>query len=107
MMKSSRDTPATEAMKAFCGFPKMVAALPIFAEVAIPRQSGRSSHLFLPFLTNSDSSKGVMIRHVAQFVMNADITAERRQIFQRMVRNGLLSPLIHNEANLRIPSRSK
>lgn len=52
MKKLSRDTPAAEAIKAFCGLPNMVAALPIFAEVAIPRQRGSSSLWLLPIFRN-------------------------------------------------------
>ena len=93
-MKSSKDTLVTDAIKAFGGFPKMVAALPIFAEVAIPRQRGRSSRLFLSFLTNSDSSKGVMIRHAASFVMKARQHSREETNFPE---NGLKRLIVSND----------
>ena len=41
--QNNRFTPAADAMKAFCGLPKTVAALPMFAQVAIPSVRGSNS----------------------------------------------------------------
>ena len=43
MKKTSNETCPLEfaAMNAFCGFPKNVEALPMFADVAMPSRSGK------------------------------------------------------------------
>ena len=105
MKKISRDSPAWLAMKAFCGFPKTVEALPILADVAIPSKRGEISCADLFCFECSLNSSGVSTTHVASFVRIADMTADSTQTFQRTHLN--LSPLLrtHTATQSRRPSR--
>ena len=84
-------TSADEAMKAFWGLPKTVAALPMLALVAIPRHSGKSSLRSLFCLMNCFSNKGVMAKQVASLVIIAERKADSRQTFQWMFLKDLLA----------------
>ena len=100
-------TPADEAMKAFWGLPKTVAALPMLAHVAIPKHSGKSSLRCLFCLVNCFSNNRVTTKQDASLVISAERKADSRQTFQRIFLNGLFAfPKNRSPMWCSIPSRS-
>mmetsp|Transcript_128527 Transcript_128527/g.357800 ORF Transcript_128527/g.357800 Transcript_128527/m.357800 type:complete len:277 (-) Transcript_128527:293-1123(-) len=91
------------AMRAFCGFPMMVRALPMLQLMLMPNRKGNALRALC--LRHRLMTMGVSTRHIVSFRRNADITAETPQIFRSIItgdgESNIICIFLHMPVSLR------